>query len=77
MKITKKSVYTNRVNTMEVDITPELYEMWKRGEDIDEHLSYDEREFLNTGATAEELDSIEDDDDDSSGANPGPYDWEW
>lgn len=62
---------------MEIDITPEIHEQWKRGENIDEHLSYDEREFLTTGATAEEMDSIEEDDEDFGGPNPGPYDWEW
>jgi len=76
MKITKKSIYTNVVNTMEVDITEALYNQWKAGENIDEHLSYDEQEFLRTGATLDELDEF-DDDSGFEGTDPGPYDWEW
>lgn len=76
MKVTKTSIYTNRKNTMEVNITEEDYQRWKKGEDIDDLLTYEEREFMRTGATPEELDQY----DGGSGFednDPEPYDWEW
>ncbi len=76
MKVTKTSIYTNRKNTFEINITEEQYQQWKDGEDISEHLTYEEREFLKTGATPEELDEM-DDTGGFEGSDPGPYDWEW
>ena len=76
MKVTKTSIYTNRKNTLEINITEEIYQQWLDGEDISEHLTYDEREFLKTGATPEEIDDM-DDIGGFEGSNPGPYDWEW
>ena len=77
MKITKKSIYTNRMNTMEIDITDEIYEQYKGGENIDEHLTFDEREFMNTGATPDEMDDVDDDFSGVDTSEQGPYDWEW
>lgn len=77
MKVTKTSIYTNRVNTMEINITEEQYERWKTGEDIDEHLTYEEREFLKTGATPEELDQYDNGETGFERPDPGPYDSEW
>ena len=77
MKITKKSIYTNRTNTMEIDITDELYERYRAGENIDEHLTFDEREFMSSGATPEEMDDVEDDDGGFEAKDHEPYGWEW
>ena len=52
MKITKTCVYTNRKNTIEIDITKDAYTRFKQGEDIDVALptiTYEERQFLLTG----------------------------
>ncbi len=76
MKVTKTSIYTNRKNTLDINITEEIYLQWLDGDDISEHLTYEEREFLNTGATPEELDDFDNDDYDYPD-NQRPYDWEW
>ena len=62
---------------MEINITEEQYQQWKNGEDINEHLTYEEREFLKTGATPDELDQYDDGGDGFESSDPGPYDWEW
>ena len=62
---------------MEINITEEQYQQWKNGEDIDEHLTYEEREFLKTGATPDELDEYDDGGTGFEGNDPSPYDWEW
>lgn len=67
MKITKKSLYTNKKHTMDIDVTEEQYQCWLEGGDIDEcmpNLSYEERQFLLTGASPDELDDVYNDDDD-------------
>ena len=77
MKVTKTSIYTNRKNTMEIDITEEQYQLWRSGEDIDvalPEITYEQREFLLTGALPEEVDDLYDDDDPKYG-NPQEYDW--
>ncbi len=62
---------------MEINITEEQYQQWKNGEDIDEHLTYEEREFLKTGATPDELDEYDDGGAGTESSDPSPYDWEW
>lgn len=65
MQITRKSQLTGKTRTREIDVTPEQLEAWKAGALIQNampHLSDDDREFLMTGTTAEEWDSIFDDD---------------
>ncbi len=77
MKVTKTSIYTNRKNTMDIDITEEQYQLWKSGENIDVALpsiTYEQREFLMTGATPEEVDDLYEDDDPKYGG-PQEYDW--
>lgn len=76
MKVTKTSIYTNRKNTMEINITEEDYQRWKNGEDIDDLLTYDEREFLRTGATPEEVDTFDEDDQDLDMYDRS-NDWDW
>ena len=61
MKITKHCVYTNRKNTMEIGITDEEYKQLKEGTDIDQllpEITYEEREFLLTGALPGEIDDL-------------------
>lgn len=76
MKITKTCVYTNRTNSMEIDITEEQYQQFKQGGDIDEampSITYEEREFLLTGALPGDEDMFEEDPENPQDT-PG---WEW
>lgn len=57
MKFTKRSPVTGRLNTMEVNCTPEEYSLWCRGKMIQDAMpnaSPDEREFLLSGFTPED-----------------------
>jgi hypothetical protein len=57
MKITRQSLFTGKVRTLDLDIPQEGYEDWMGGELIQNalpDLSTDEREFLISGVTAEE-----------------------
>ena len=62
MKITKTSHFTGNSNTMEIDVTMNQLERYERGEDLIQNifpkLSPDEREFLKTGATPQEWDTM-------------------
>ena len=61
MKITKYCVHTNRKNTMEIGITNDEHKQLKEGADIDQLLpsiTYEEREFLLTGALPGEIDDL-------------------
>lgn len=57
MQVTKKSMLSGKVHTLEIDINEASYQSWLGGmliQDAFPHLSPDEREFLMTGATPEE-----------------------
>ena len=61
MTITRQSALTGNISTMEIDVTIEQIEKWKGGTVIQRampNLSADEREFIKTGITAEEWDSM-------------------
>lgn len=61
MKITKKSPLTGKMNTMELDITQEQLDRWKAGEPIQNvfpYLEKHEREFLITGFTQKDWETI-------------------
>ena len=61
MQITRKSIFTGAVNTLEINCTQEQLDDWNGGELIQNvmpHLSADDREFLMTGSTKEEFDSV-------------------
>jgi len=65
MLITKRSIFTHDLNTMDIPITPEelieCQRKWEDGTLIQEaysQLNADQREFLMTGATPEEWDKI-------------------
>lgn len=67
MLITKKSMYTGKIHTKDLDITQGQLDAWENASDDDPnrhiqdafpHLSADEREFLLTGCTQEEWDEM-------------------
>lgn len=60
MIITRTSILSGITRTKEFDITDEQYNAWRDGaliQNVMPHLSDDEREFLISGATAEEWDA--------------------
>ena len=61
MKITKRSPFTGKIHTMEIDCTPEQIQKWQNGELVQRafpHLNADEREFIKTGITPTEWDTM-------------------
>ena len=60
MKVTRKSMLTGIVRTIDIDVTAKQLEAWRRGEVIQDampNLTDAEREFLISGATQEEWDN--------------------
>lgn len=71
MEITRKSMVTGRVHTMDLQVTPAELARWEAGgillQDAFPRLTPGEREFIKTGITPEEWDAMfppDDDDDD-------------
>lgn len=61
MKITKRSMMTGKINTLEVPCTPEQIERWESGALIQEampNVPADLREFLMTGTTPDEWEEM-------------------
>lgn len=61
MELTRTSIATGKIHTMELPITPEQLEEWRNGrliQDVFPNLSKDQREFIMTGITAEEWDAL-------------------
>lgn len=61
MKISRTSPITGQVNTLDLDVTDEQIRRWERGELIQNvmpHLSKDQREFLISGCTQEDWDTL-------------------
>jgi len=61
MLITKKSIISGNINTRDISITQEQYDLWTSGtliQDVVPDLSKDDREFLISGITPEEWDSV-------------------
>lgn len=61
MIITRTSPVSGKTTTMEIDVTQSQLDSWESGELIQNamsNLSPDEREFILTGITPEEWDSI-------------------
>lgn len=58
MLITKVSMLTNKVRTMDLDVTEEQMAKWNEGKTLVQrvfpHLTADEREFILSGITPEE-----------------------
>jgi len=66
MEITRKSIFSGKESTMDLDVTEEQLIRWTHGELIQNvmpHLSDDEREFMMTGSTPEEWEEMFGDDD--------------
>jgi transcriptional regulator of nitric oxide reductase len=65
MLIEKVSMLTNKVHIREIDVTREQVENWQGGmliQDAMPNLSIDDREFMMTGATADEWAALEEED---------------
>ena len=63
MQITKKSLITGIVRTVEMDITQDQFDQWQGGALIQvvmPNLSTDEREFLISGTIPDEWQLLED-----------------
>lgn len=61
MQITKTSIFTGVTHTREIDVTEDMLLEWRAGaliQNVMPHLSADDREFLMTGSTPEEWDTI-------------------
>lgn len=61
MFITRTSILTGVTRTRDMEITKEQVQAWESGtlaQDAFPHLDADEREFIMTGITAEEWDSM-------------------
>ena len=62
LRITKKSIFTGKDNTMELPISLERLARWQHGEGLIQNVFPDldttQREFLMTGATQEEWDDM-------------------
>lgn len=61
MLITRKSMFTGKVHTLDVPCTEEQYEAWRNGQLIQvamPNVPADLREFLMTGTTPEEWNEI-------------------
>ena len=55
--ITRKSMISGEINSMELDVTQAQLDLWQGGEliqDVFPHLNADEREFIKTGITPQE-----------------------
>jgi hypothetical protein len=61
MKVTRKSILTGKMNTLDLNITQDQLDRHDRGylvQDVFPHLSADEREFLITGIVKDEWDRV-------------------
>jgi hypothetical protein len=61
MKILRTSPFSGEENVMEIDVTHHQLRIWKSGtliQDAMPHLTSDEREFIKTGITSQEWDSM-------------------
>lgn len=61
MLITRKSPFTGKFHHKELNVTQVQIDNWQRGVNIQDampHLSADDREFIKTGITPEEWDSM-------------------
>ena len=61
MLITRTSPFTGKVHSMEINVTPEQVKAYNDGELIQRafpHLSAEIREFIKTGITPEEWDTM-------------------
>ena len=77
MLITRISPFSNKKNTMDIDIDEYQLKQWRNGgliQDVMPHLTADEREFIMTGLTPEAWNEIfgeEDNNDNELSEEPG------
>ena len=82
MLITRKSIISGNVNTMDINVTHEDFAKLESGWLIQSampHISADEREFIMTGITPQEWEAemgCEDDEDDYQDDDDGQPSWE-
>ena len=81
MLITRKSIISGNVNTMDINVTHEDFEKLESGWLIQSampHISADEREFIMTGITPQEWDTEMgcDEDDEDDGQPSWEQEWE-
>ena len=82
MKITRTSMTSGNLNTMDIDVTFAQYQAWVDGENIQvamPHLSADEREFIKTGVTPtewQELFGDDEEEDEEDNYDEGQPSWE-
>lgn len=60
MKITRESIITGKIRTMDIDVTPIQIAAWRAGgliQDVMPDISVEEREFIINGVTQEEWDT--------------------
>ena len=83
MKITRTSMTSGNINTMDIDVTFDQYQSWIDGENIlvaMPHLSADEREFIKTGITPTEWNELfgeEEDEEDNYDEGQPSWEQEW
>ena len=61
MLITKTSMLSGNTSSMDIDVSQDQIDLWQGGsliQNVMPNLSADEREFIMTGVTPEEWDSI-------------------
>ena len=61
MIITKTSMLSGNTSSMDIDVNQDQIDLWQGGsliQNVMPDLSADEREFIMTGVTAEEWDSM-------------------
>jgi hypothetical protein len=61
MKVAIRSLVSGAINHMELDVTQEQLDRWENGElvqNVMPHLTADEREFLISGCTSAEFESL-------------------
>jgi hypothetical protein len=61
MMIVRKSPFTGKFHKKELNVTPSQFDAWERGVHIQKafpDITDDDREFIKTGITGEEFDSM-------------------
>jgi hypothetical protein len=79
MQITRISMFTNKVHTMDINVTQEQIALWENGTLIPDampNLSADEREFIKTGVTPSEWSEFFGEEDEDDGQPSWEQEWE-
>jgi|TARA_B100001094_G_scaffold130685_1_gene126511 hypothetical protein len=80
MKITRQSILSKNISSMDIDVTHEQIAQWESGVLIHQampHLCEDEREFIMTGITPDEWDThMVGEEDDDDGQPTWEQEWE-